>query len=70
MTYDLTNYLDPKFDTVPEAAEDFFKPKWFVVEIVANDSRDIVAVFDAGHEKEAIQFVAASSRNLKIIPAS
>ena len=63
---DPTMYLDPEHDTVVDGD---FKPRWYVVRIVANNSRKVVALFDEEYSDEAVRYVAADPDNLKLISA-
>ena len=56
MKMGLDDFLDPERDTIDESQ---FKPAWFIVKEVGNNSRDVVAAFSGDHEEEACVFVEA-----------
>jgi len=66
MRTETIEYLDSEHETIPEGS---FIPGWYVVQIVANNSREVIAAFDVYHEEEARAYVAASCDKYKLIYA-
>ena len=52
------DYLDSDYDSVPEGQ---FSPKWYVVRVVGNNSREVIAAFDEDHGEYAALFVQSDS---------
>ena len=66
MAHDLTYYLDPEHDTI---REDFI-PEWYVVKVVANNSRNIVAAFtENADEADIVRCVTAGEEQRYLIHA-
>lgn len=66
MGYDLEQHLDPEHDTIKTD----FIPEWYVVEVVGNNSRNIIAAF-AGDANPAdiIQYINSGEEKRYLIRA-
>ena len=62
--FDPVDYFDSEYDVVRDKMQ---TPKWYVVRIVGNNSRTIIAVFDEDGEQEACRLCANDSE-LRLIP--
>ena len=65
MTADVSRYLDPDVEFVPEGE---FTPTLYVVRKTGNNSRKVIAAFNEGQEMEAVRCVQSDPDERNIIP--
>lgn len=58
MNHELIQYLDPEHETYPGKLRDIFEPRWLVVQIVGNNSRNALAIFSEDGEEDLADFLA------------